>query len=359
MKVIQHLTNLLLREKSVILPGFGEFSTVDVPAAALSAGNFSPPSKKLTFNSSVKANDYVLAKYIAEMEEIGIAKGNEMIKEFVDECTQKLHDELSLNIPRIGTFSVSGAGAPMLFTADDSENFQVASFGLESFQIASDRKMEIPQPVDQAMPETAALTADSQSIEQKQPPKKEKKKRSGLWIFLIIITLLITAAAAWVILNQEQAENYWNIVKEKITPEKRVTPPAEETPEPETIIPAIEPEQETDNPVVEQEPENMSGQPAKQDPPTTAAPITPSPSSGNTFVIIAGCFGEHSNAEKMVQRLQQLGFQEASLDGKTSSGLVRVAAGYYPTREAATQAMRMAEEQNKLKNAWIGKRQNP
>jgi nucleoid DNA-binding protein len=357
MNVIQHLRNLLLQQNSVILPGFGEFSTREKPAAAHPSGNFSPAAKTLVFNSSSKANDYVLAKYIAEKEEVGISNGNDMIRELVEEILQTLRENHSLTIPQIGTFTLQGDDAPISFVPDNTTNFQVSSFGLENFRLTPKEQPSTQPAVEEPIALDPVPVLSDQSSPVPNPPMKKQKKRNRLWIWLILLTLLITAAISVAMLFPDKTNEYWDVIREKISPTETVESNQEivsESDEPEPLIPEVDSQHVATSPNMDSEmkSENSEQQLAN----TKPAPI---PSGSDQIVIIAGCFGEKANAERMMDRLKQLGFSGAALDGKTTSGLFRVAAGYYPTHEAATRALRKAEEENKLKNAWIGKRQLP
>jgi cell division septation protein DedD len=388
MNISGHMKNLLLLNEQVILPGFGEFITSAAENQGDSLGTIVPPAKTLRFNAAAKANDYVLARYVAERENVSVSDGNKAIREFVDELAHQFDEFREIKIAGIGSFFLEEEGGALRFSADPNINFHPDAFGLGSVQIG---RGPIPvaeenrtAPADENMPDDrnvpdegpgnesqeAAVTSDEEPIytesdaggngtEKTGMPRAESdsppppRRRKLLYIVLIILIALFTVTWALCYLYPDQTREYVNQVREKsniwfgegndITPEPVV----------------IETPTSRKDGVKEPHQEPSGGEESEPQDETTASPgIKPpvaTPTTGR-FVINAGAFSSRTNAEKMVERLRSEGFHAATLDGQTGTGLWRVTAGFFPTEENALDALRRARAENKLPNAWVSER---
>src|SRR5690554_7515674 len=88
--------------------------------------------------------------------------------------------------------------------------------------------------------------------------------------------------------------------------------------------------------------------------PKVTPPSTTSVTSGN-YHIIVGAFSDENNAQTLVDELQGMGFNSASIIGQfTSQNLHYVAAGSYSSMADAQSALSQVKTQKS--NAWIFKR---
>lgn len=390
MKITQYLSELLFQRDSVILPGFGEFRTTDKPAEKTPSGKIMPPAKHISFNSSIKANDYVLAKYISEKEELSILKGNEKITEFVDQILASLEKDRKLFLPALGSF-LYDENKILVFEPDYDINYKTDSFGLtptpddlpdkpvKPVSSKENKKPEKPEkpekPKKAAKPdkdkeqekaeEPAAtkieVEAEKTPFPMPPPAEKSERKRRRWLVWLIIILLILIAAVVMAYLNQDLVKSYYTNLTEQIfsgrdMPEE----PAEPVDEP-LGLDAITGEQadETDSLAVADD--HITGQEPSgtemESAPTTGEDKTPAiAGSKGSFAIIAGCFGEKANAERMAARLRSEDFPNAGIEGQTSTGLYRVAAETFNSESDAKAALVKAHRENKLSSAaWITK----
>lgn len=345
MKINQYLSELLFQRDSVILPGFGEFRTQTKTVEKLPSGEMSPPAKSVSFNPSVKANDYVLAKYIADKEKLSIYQGNEQLKSYVTEIKDLLEKEKKILIPGIGNFFLDES-ENLVFEPDLSVNFETSSFGLDPV-IAGN-----PQPFEQPPPTDIPITTE----------KVQTKRKSSL-IWFILIILLLFGAVILAYLNQDTIGKYYTKVADKIFPAKEqsntvsndsVVPQEQLQPVADAIddntadsvsVPVPDRKDHLTADIATEKKTSPDSDPAKQQ-------ITESAVSGN-YGIIAGCFGQKANAENMVSQLKSQGFHNASIQGQTPSGLFRVSAGIYNSSPEAKKVLSKASAENKLQNAWI------
>ena len=390
MKIAQYLSELLFQRDSVILPGFGEFRTTEKPAEKTPSGKITPPAKHISFNSSVKANDYVLAKYIAEREQLSILQGNDKLKAFADQLQSSLEKDRKLVLPALGSFSYDENNI-LIFDPDYDINYKTASFGLtptyhdqpdktvdpelseeakktvkpektkKAAKRVKDKKQEtVEEPIVSKEEHTTAEPA----IPVTPPPiekSERKKRRAPVW--LIIILLILIAAAALAYLNQDLVKTYYTKLTEQIflVKEKHEHPAESQELLDETIgIEAITDEQADESDSLAIADTVVTGKESSDAemlrPPEPSAHKDPAiAGSKGSFAIIAGCFGENANAERMAAQLRSGGFPNASIEGQTRTGLYRVAAGTFPTESEAQAELVKARKENKLTNAWVTK----
>jgi cell division septation protein DedD len=353
MNIAQYLSELLHQRESVILPGFGEFRTIEQPGGRNASGQLVPPTKTIAFNPSVKANDYVLARYISEKQNQTILKANDAVRDFTNTLLETLAKDGRVALAGVGEFIQ--ANNALVFNPDESINYNIASFGLEpatarveaetSKPVVTEEKTETEKkttPIEKAPPAPAEpeIPAD--------PAMHVRRKRWHLW--LILLLMMMIAGASWVYLNQDKAYQWYTRCTDWFAADKS-TP---------VLVPGIDtsfvepfPEDTAIHEPISPEDTVNTTQPDKLKP---ALPIQPAlqstPGVSGQYAIIAGCFGDQKNAEKMVQQLVAQGFP-ASIEGKTATGLFRVSAGLYPSAEQAQNYLKQANAGNKLLNAWV------
>ncbi|MFO7723468.1 MAG: SPOR domain-containing protein [Bacteroidales bacterium] len=343
MNIPQYLSELLYQRESIILPGFGEFRTTTQPAGRNASGKLMPPSRTVSFNPSVKANDYVLARVVSEKLNSTILKGNEAVRDYVEDLLETLEKKGRVTLPGIGEFVQ--ANNLLTFNADESVNYDISSFGLEPASAASASHPEVSRETE--------IQPDAATDTPQHPGEHEPFRKKRRWlVWIIVLLLLLLAGAAWVWFNQDKATEWYTQCTayfsdkdkdaediagqdpqagEPLPDDKMITEPVPDEDTATTSVPEVE-EKETSTRTQPEKPMAMgrSGQ----------------------YAIIAGCFGDQKNAEKMVGQLQSQGFS-ASIEGKTSSGLFRVSAGLFPSAAEARNNLKQANEEKKLLNAWV------
>lgn len=328
--IVKKIVELLFQRDSIILPGFGEFMTVPRPAGFISGNRISPPSKSVSFNPSVKANDYVLARYLAEKENISISQGNDLIRTFVQEISEELETRKNLNLTGLGKFILDAQNS-LSFLPDPSANFQSSTFGLTATDLEGTSE---PEEV-----------TGSEEVVRNTHTRKGKR----LWIAALLLVVLGALAVFGYVYQDQVSQTLANLtenVRQKFNPAPRETSqPAEPVlsqPDSEPITTELPADT---NPPASTPTETAS---APETPKSTPTPVETATPKGS-FLIIAGCFSKEANGEKMVKILKVKGFGNAALQGKTSTGLFLVSAGTYASKSEAETALKNA----RLKNAWI------
>ena len=131
MSIFKDISHLLHSNDCVILPDFGAF-ILKSKSAYIENNEFFPPSKYVSFNSMLKDNDGLLAKFISEERKISYKKSLKLILDEVKVLNEKLSEELIFDTEYFGIFELKERDT-LIFNPDFSINFDSSVFGLNSF----------------------------------------------------------------------------------------------------------------------------------------------------------------------------------------------------------------------------------
>ena len=131
MSIFKDISHLLHSNDCVILPNFGAF-VLKSKSAYIEDNEFFPPSKYVSFNSMLKDNDGLLAKFISEERKISYKKSLKLISDEVKLLNEKLSEDLIFDTEYLGIFELKEKNT-LTFNPDFSINFDSSVFGLNSF----------------------------------------------------------------------------------------------------------------------------------------------------------------------------------------------------------------------------------
>ena len=131
MSIFKDISHLLHSNDCVILPNFGAF-VLKSKSAYIENNEFFPPSKYVSFNSMLKDNDGLLAKFISEERKISYKKSLKLISDEVKVLNEKLSEDLIFDTEYLGIFELKEKNT-LIFNPDFSINFDSSVFGLNSF----------------------------------------------------------------------------------------------------------------------------------------------------------------------------------------------------------------------------------
>ena len=131
MSIFKDISHLLHSNDCVILPNFGAF-VLKSKSAYIEENEFFPPSKYVSFNSMLKDNDGLLAKFISEERKISYKKSLKLISDEVKVLNEKLSEDLIFDTEYLGIFELKEKNT-LIFNPDFSINFDSSVFGLNSF----------------------------------------------------------------------------------------------------------------------------------------------------------------------------------------------------------------------------------
>lgn len=168
----QYICELLFTNDCVIIPGLGGFvSNTRSTFLNPSQHTFTPPSKKVAFNSSLRTNDGLLAHYISQEENITYHEANEIISSYVDDVFRKLALGEQISIDEVGTLSMD-LERHIQFDPETNANFLLSSFGMTSLHSPAIKREEAQMEV---------LKGD------KQPGTTQGKRKKKLWKIIELV----------------------------------------------------------------------------------------------------------------------------------------------------------------------------
>jgi len=350
MMIDKYISELLYNHDCVIVPGLGGFIANYAHARIHPALNtFSPPSKDISFNTSLKRNDGLLVSYVAGRENLSYEKSFSKIEQFVSECWNQLKNNQEVEFHEIGKIKKDVEGNIQYFPENEI-NYLSESYGLTNFSSPPvKRQREIRKKENifkDRRPEYQRIT--------------DKRTKRAAWLVLPSIVLIL-----WVIFNVDLIRdintNYSGIIPFlKYSISSRL--------EPKEITESIKPVEEnfqlteaettTINTVVPETPVESDAEIGTIDDIKEAKNIpTPDPVENiekeviKKYFIIAGAFKIKRNAENLVDELISEGY-EAEFVGQTPSGLHRVSyQGFADKKEALQNLDAIRNEINP--HAWL------
>ncbi|MFN6091815.1 MAG: hypothetical protein ACK44N_05330 [Bacteroidota bacterium] len=168
----QYICELLFTNDCVIIPGLGGFvSNTRSTFLNPSQHTFTPPSKKVAFNSSLRTNDGLLAHYSSQEENITYHEANEVISAYVDDVFRKLALGEQISIEEVGTLSMD-MEKHLQFEPETNSNFLLSTFGMTSIHSPAIKREEAAMEVVKGENNTVT---------------KGPKKRTKLWKIIELV----------------------------------------------------------------------------------------------------------------------------------------------------------------------------
>ena len=291
--VEDHIKELLFRHDCVIIPNFGGLVSNPVSSKINTvSGTIFPPSKLIVFNKNLSINDGLLINHISKKEKISVDDSKNIVFDFSKKITDSLMSERSMRLNNIGLFTL-GSEDNIIFHQDIANNFDLNSFGFESFQIQ--KKTKTKKIID---------------INQSSTTKKISYKAAAVLIPLILLSLTNILL--------DTSTNNINIQKSDLNFFKKSKAPKLDVAENK----------------IEKEIEKIE---------TITTP------KKKNYHVIAGAFIEKSNAEKLNNSLIESNFNSEIL--LSENGYHRVSYNSFESKENAIIELEKLKRINK--SAWI------
>lgn len=291
--VEDHIKELLFRHDCVIIPNFGGLVSNPVSSKINTvSGTIFPPSKLIVFNKNLSINDGLLINHISKKEKISVDDSKNIVFDFSKKITDSLMSERSMRLNNIGLFTL-GSEDNIIFHQDIANNFDLNSFGFESFQIQ--KKTKTKKIID---------------INQSSTTKKISYKAAAVLIPLILLSLTNILL--------DTSTNNINIQKSDLNFFKK------------SKVPKLDVAENK----IEKEIEKIE---------TITTP------KKKNYHVIAGAFIEKSNAEKLNNSLIESNFNSEIL--LSENGYHRVSYNSFESKENAITELEKLKRINK--SAWI------
>lgn len=291
--VEEHIKELLFKHDCVIIPNFGGLVSNPVSSKINTvSGTIFPPSKLIVFNKNLSINDGLLINHISKKEKISVDDSKNIVFDFSKKITDSLMSERSMRLNNIGLFTL-GSEDNIIFHQDIANNFDLNSFGFESFQIQ--KKTKTKKIID---------------INQSSTTKKISYKAAAVLIPLILLSLTNILL--------DTSTNNINIQKSDLNFFKK------------SKVPKLDVAENK----IEKEIEKIE---------TITTP------KKKNYHVIAGAFIEKSNAEKLNNSLIESNFNSEIL--LSENGYHRVSYNSFESKENAITELEKLKRINK--SAWI------
>ena len=291
--VEDHIKELLFRHDCVIIPNFGGLVSNPVSSKINTvSGTIFPPSKLIVFNKNLSINDGLLINHISKKEKLSINESKNIVFDFSKKITDSLMSERSMRLNNIGLFTL-GSEDNIIFHQDIANNFDLNSFGFESFQIQ--KKTKTKKIID---------------INRSSKTKKISYKAAAVLIPLILLSLTNILL--------DTSTNNINIQKSDLNFFKK------------SKVPKLDVAENK----IEKEIEKIE---------TITTP------KKKNYHVIAGAFIEKSNAEKLNNSLIESNFNSEIL--LSENGYHRVSYNSFESKENAIIELEKLKRINK--SAWI------
>ncbi|MCB0706319.1 MAG: SPOR domain-containing protein [Saprospiraceae bacterium] len=307
--VAECIGELLYERDAVIVPGLGAFaSTYQKAGIDHVQGLLHPPSKEVGFNDNLSMNDGVLMHYIQQKFHTGQEEAKQAVEEFVEKTRKSLDNREIVVFPKIGRLYLDFE--QQFKFLQDNTNFNSDSFGLPTvhfYPVVRYQKTGAREIRTAAVTESLrnSLSGGSEGI-------IGLFQRSMPWVILLSIAI-ITISIYFINRDPEIASS----PREEVPADRVNISPTRLPVEDETIV-VDEPEPIEDRAMVT--PPVADRKDPELD--TEAPTIDPGTDSG---VIIIGAFGDIKNAEKLIQKVYEAGYDAYSdRKGKSTRVGVRV-----------------------------------
>ncbi|MFA5574277.1 MAG: SPOR domain-containing protein [Brumimicrobium sp.] len=352
------LFELLLRNDCVIIPSLGGFVTNYVSAKVdVQTGIIFPPSKAVSFNKNLILNDGLMINFLAEKEKISYEEAQFILRKEVQQINESLNNNERIQFQNVGFLYQSKAGK-VLFEQDRFFNLLLSSYGLRSVEFVPEKseepvieqKQRIVHQNKSKQQEKVNVSEQAPiithpAIQEHQSPKKIIGKIIKYTAVAALIPLLFYGL--WIPMKTDVLKSGvlysadFNPFKSKIT-EKYIPSINHEELMVNKFTPSNHLENITANLTEETEVfsypvgvdlflpvKNSINRGNNSDEKVQSSSINDLTEKSVTQIhslhAIVGCFGDVKNAKKLIEDLQNKGYQAYEVDVK--GGLHRISAG--------------------------------
>lgn len=343
MKVEDYVGRLLYRFDCVIVPGWGGLVSSYRPATIHPVTHImNPPAKALTFNPLLNKNDGLLVNEIAAGESVSYDEAVTLVDRYVQEMRSELELHHAVDWEHIGIFQL-GPENKIVFKAHNEINYLADSFGLSVLRSPAiqreERKIVTLDKEDSVL---AAATSNT--------------SRRGWWRAAAVLVPLVGIAALSYWQREAVTQGvYAGILNFTATGPELYEPRTEE----ETLVPIEKAEVENWWDIAHENarPKPEAPSPIEHSTATTDNTVNTSATyttASTSYHVIAGCFSNESNADKLLAKLQAEGLPARRI-GTTDKGLHIVTYESFGSRREALEGLSRIKREHSA-DAWLLKK---
>lgn len=215
-KIDVYISDLLYSYDCVVIPDFGGFVANYATAKIQPIQHkLVPPSKKISFNKNLKNNDGLLSNHIASKRSLSYHEANELIKSFVDQSIAGLGKGDKIKIEKVGTLYLD-LEKNIQFIAEESNEFLLDSFGLGSMRVQPIARDGAEERIQKEIKKVIPIVRG-----------EEKKRRVIFWpaaavlLILLVGTYFFNAQYNVIDANSIQYSNIFTVNEEASIYEER------------------------------------------------------------------------------------------------------------------------------------------
>lgn len=366
----QLIGDLLVRHNCVIVPNFGGFVAQKVSARVdYDKGIMIPPRKSIMFNKQLINNDGLLISEFARQNSASYNEANTLITETAFAWKQLLKDGKQIEIDRVGRLFLDNENN-IQFEQDRFFNLLLESFGLGQVHFVSEQETKESVPVleDQSEDVEPKIIPIVHKIEERTEERAgeknapsivspEKPNKNRIWKYAAVACVLpIMFYSVWIPVKTDVLESGVISIKD-FNPFYKSSEGAYvqsaftqeisfEHPDIQSLDEQIQDIEESievfpydfgDNTFVQIR--LNEGQPKAVEPINEQVQVSENVEA-NLLHVIVGCFGNKTNADNLVKKLQSAGMDAKIVDVK--GGLYRVSAGGGLSMEAVNEIRQSA-----------------
>lgn len=350
MEITPYLSLLLFQHDCVIVPGLGGFVASYKKTEFNTQGAYINPARKtIAFNQNLNTNDGLLAHHIAQKVNVGFNSALDKINAWVGSLHSRLQQGETVTIEGIGSLKLNEEKR-IVFSPNAEANFLPETYGLGKVSLGNATAKPVavaPQPVksdDPISPKTVPVSEKSKQLQPAPtiPPTRQKRKPSVLRrIFVAFIILIVISALA--ILQDF-------MYHAKISTGSILPPNGLGTSD---SYRKTEATQVQTHEVPEATPLHSESSEKNTDAQPRVDTNTPKTSkTDSVYYIIAGAFKSESNAQGLVNTLEQKGYG-AQIINLQGSSLYRVGYEQYVSRDEAEAHLNNLRSQENNSAAWV------
>ena len=366
----KHIELLLRDNDCVILPGFGGFIAHAVPAYYVSEEHlYYPPSRSISFNTSITMNDGLLAQRYMRSYNVDYAQAVYLIDVAIEKLRDTLDEEGSVTIPRIGTIK-QDIHQTVQFVAEPAGISSPLHFGLGTFAISTLAQLQV-LPGTEVQKKEAIITQTARTIDLHIQKRALRQIVSTAAIFLLLLMAAlpvgdlkptdIASLQLTNIVSEPMAcapTDFEVVAIEEAQDEQEAIEVIESGTDIEnTIAPTIEVAEEsiieeTDTVVasgiiVEALAETITNTPVA----TTEPEILQPTANTKTYHIIVASLPSKRGADEVIDGYVAKGYQQASLVERDNR--VRISLMQFADKDEANNYLKTLRENDAFNNAWI------
>lgn len=361
MKIGKYIQLLLPEHETVIIPGFGAFTSTYKPAEIdKETGEIKPPSKAVNFNQQIRNNDGLLVATIAEKEGISHFEALQKIEKERENMLYELDKGEKVTLEKIGELQYDEQHN-IQFNPYKGENLLLDAFGLgnasplkeitveESELDDEDKKLkEFVAAVNEQPSEKEAVEKDppSEGVEEPEPVLEEKqegkKNRGWLWFLLILLPLI---GVGIFMIRKDNEKIPPSAARDERPVITDIAPDEAELVAPDTIREdtlKVSTQDEDEKVISREDSVNQKDQEG------SGPYLEPDPLK---YYLVAGSFKEKENADKFLNQLKNEGLNPFHL-GKQGNFYI-VGLGEYISEQEAFDAQDELLAENPESGVWI------